>query len=802
MSAGRGRGGLLLGNANSSPTINQQQPTSVSSVAGIGRGNVISSAPVVISTIANNSSNNSAGRGSSLLSGGNIPTTTTTTSSSTPIVSAGRGGLMRTNNSGPVITVKSETSTIPPTTSDNNSTTTTPSSSSNNNNNTTPLSAGRGSKISNSTQPPSDVKSTPKVQQSISSSEEEVSSDEEYLRSVSSNKKKNMRKSNKTDLDNNDSDLSEDEREIIKKLSQSSLSDSSNQKNQETGQAVASAFGRCLTTSLTNESFVKSFFANSPERLSPYYEILHNKKHVNNSNTNSSPIIDFFKFDTPSPDDLISSARSQQKASHKPLEDFKPIEKKQTPQKNKSKNTTILDMDIDESEKKEPQSPKPIKSSGIKHKAPEDKEKKRINVVIIGHVDAGKSTLMGHLLYKLGNVSENTLRKFKKESVEIGKSSFHFAWVMDEHEEERQRGVTMDVGVRYFETPNRHVTILDAPGHKDFIPKMITGAAQADFAILVIDSTPGGFETGFANGGQTKEHLILARSLGVEQVIVVVNKLDSIGWSKERYDSIVAQLDDFMRQIGFQTQDGSHVFYIPASGLQGENLITKSGSISWYDGLSVVERIDKFEPKPRDIEKALRMSVSDVYKSLATGITVAGKIETGTISEGDELVIMPIREVCTVKSILRHKSPVKHGYAGDNVEIGLGSIDIEKLMVGQILCPIGNEIKVTNRFKARIATFDMKIPIIKGAHVVLHLHNIDVPAVITKLTCTLNKQLEILEKKPKCIPKYSNAIVTIVTDNTISIEKYADFAKFGRLTARVNGETVAAGVVEKVLSKK
>ncbi|KAL9654492.1 hypothetical protein ABK040_010512 [Willaertia magna] len=606
-------------------------------------------------------------------------------------------------------------------------------------------------------------------------------------------------------------------------------------------QTIVSAFGKCLISNLTNEQFVNSFFSKSPERLSPYYDILNNNNtnHTTFNNTKNnltthnieSLMEQQFKliFQTPSPDDLILTARSQHKTSHQPI--FTPIQKKQS-SNDKSGNDTKSGIDTKSSKvgtsttpNIEPSSPKtpltpstPTFGTSSKKKVsqivpPEDKEKKRINVVIIGHVDAGKSTLMGHLLYKLGNVSDKLIHKFKKESQEIGKTSFHFAWILDENQEERQRGITMDVGVRYFETKNRNVTILDAPGHKDFIPRMITGASQADFAILVIDSSPDAFETGFKAGGQTKEHLLLARSLGVEQVIVAINKLDLLNWSKERFDQIVNELNDYMKQIGFVTptdnipvdNNKSNVIYIPCSGLQGENLVEKSTIKElqlWYkNGPTIVEQIDKFEPKARDIEKALRLSISDVYKAIQTGITIAGKIETGVISEGDELVIMPIMERCQVKCILRHKQFIKHAYAGDNVEIGLqNTIDIQKLMIGQILCPPGKEIKVTDKFKCRILTFDMKRPLLKGSQIILHLHNIDVPATITKMVCTLNKQQEVIQKRPRCLLKSTNAIIEITTEVPISIEKYSDFPKFGRLTIRVNGETVAAGVVTDILN--
>ncbi|KAG2377339.1 hypothetical protein C9374_009250 [Naegleria lovaniensis] len=786
MSAGRGRGGLLL-----SGTSSTAQPQTVA----VGRGASLlstpslqtsSSAPTIVSSsnTPTTTTTSVGGRGSGFI---NSTSSTTTTTATTKTIAGGRGTSLLSKPSQPVITTAVTPTPHTTASSDSSSGSSKPIPAS---------SVGRGSSFSSTSEKTTSVKPIPSQTHYYSSSsederdDEELSSDEEYLRSVSSKTK--ARTTKKKTLDNQDEDLSEDEKIVSSKLSKPPLLSRENQQQSQHQESTiaASTFAQCLTTSLANESFAKTFFANSPERLSPYYEVL---KLLHNKSKQQPNIPEIFSFNTPSPDDLVQSARSQHKTSHQPLENFQPIQKKQTPTKSKGDTSE---------KKKEPASPVPKHTTGKQIKPPQDSEKKRINVVIIGHVDAGKSTLMGHILTKMGYIPEKTLHKFKKESVEIGKSSFHFAWVMDEHEEERKRGVTMDVGVKYFETEHRHVTILDAPGHKDFISKMITGAAQADFAILVVDATPNGFETGFTNGGQTKEHLILARSLGVEQVIVVVNKLDTVAWSKDRFDFIVSQLNDFMKQIGYQTQDSNHVFYIPASAFQGDNLIEKSLQVPWYDGPTIVEQIDKLEPKPRDTEKALRLSVSDVYKSLATGVTIAGKIETGTLSEGDEVIVMPIKEVCTVKTLLRNKQQVKYAYAGDNVEIGLGNIDIDKLMVGQIICPVGNEIKVTNRFRARIVTFDMKIPILKGSHVVLHLHNIDVPAVITTLECILNRQQEIVEKKPRCILKNSNAIVEITTETPISIEQYSDFPKFGRLTIRLSGETVAAGVVEEVKKSK
>lgn len=286
-------------------------------------------------------------------------------------------------------------------------------------------------------------------------------------------------------------------------------------------------------------------------------------------------------------------------------------------------------------------------------------EKPKLNLVVIGHVDAGKSTLMGHFLYDLGQVNERTMRKFEHESQKIGKGSFAFAWVLDETGEERDRGITMDIATNHFETEHKSFTLLDAPGHRDFIPNMISGTAQADAAILVVDASTNAFESGFDAGGQTKEHAILARSLGVQQLIVAINKLDAADWSQERYKEIQAKLGAYLLQVGFRK---NNLTFIPVSGLTGENLVKKSNAehlTSWYKGASLLEQIDKFDPPTRLLDKPLRMRVIDFFKGgigNTGGVSVAGNIESGTIQVGEQVVIVPGNEVGIVKSKLSRLS--------------------------------------------------------------------------------------------------------------------------------------------------
>ncbi|XP_036269492.1 HBS1-like protein isoform X4 [Pipistrellus kuhlii] len=289
--------------------------------------------------------------------------------------------------------------------------------------------------------------------------------------------------------------------------------------------------------------------------------------------------------------------------------------------------------------------------------------KQLLNLVVIGHVDAGKSTLMGHMLYLLGNVNKRTMHKYEQESKKAGKASFAYAWVLDETGEERERGVTMDVGMTKFETTTKVITLMDAPGHKDFIPNMITGAAQADVAVLVVDASRGEFEAGFETGGQTREHGLLVRSLGVTQLAVAVNKMDQVNWQQERFQEITGKLGHFLKQAGFKESD---VAFIPTSGLSGENLITRSQSselTKWYKGLCLLEQIDSFKPPQRSIDKPFRLCVSDVFKDQGSGFCVTGKIEAGYIQTGDRLLAMPPNETCTAKVLAAYfvvpKNPLK-----------------------------------------------------------------------------------------------------------------------------------------------
>ncbi|XP_063706529.1 protein HBS1 isoform X2 [Culicoides brevitarsis] len=423
-------------------------------------------------------------------------------------------------------------------------------------------------------------------------------------------------------------------------------------------------------------------------------------------------------------------------------------------------------------------------------------EKQHLHLVVIGHVDAGKSTLMGHLLFDVGNVPQRLMHKYEQESKKLGKQSFMYAWVLDETGEERARGITMDIGSSNFETPTKHVTLLDAPGHKDFIPNMISGANQADVALLVVDSTRGEFETGFELGGQTREHALLVKSLGVTQLGVVVNKLDTVSWSQDRFLEIVAKLKIFLKQVGFKEGDTT---YIPCSGLTGENLVKPPSSpelLSWYNGPTLFSLIDNFRIPERPIEKPFRLSINDIFKSAGSGFCVSGRVESGVLCVNDKVLLCPCKEQATVKSIMMDDIPQNTVFAGDQVSITLFGVDITNVSVGNILCDIYRPIPLAIRIRARIIVFSsVTTPITKGYPVVVHHQSLIEPATIVKLKAQLHKSTgEVAKKNPRCLGNNCCALVEIEFTRPICMERFADCKELGRIMLRVGGITIAAGL--------
>ncbi|XP_054013302.1 protein HBS1 isoform X2 [Hylaeus anthracinus] len=431
------------------------------------------------------------------------------------------------------------------------------------------------------------------------------------------------------------------------------------------------------------------------------------------------------------------------------------------------------------------------------YKSKRGDSKEQLHLVVVGHVDAGKSTLLGRLLCDLGQVPSRLIHKYQQESKKIGKQSFAYAWVLDETGEERERGITMDIGHSKFETETKCITLLDAPGHKDFIPNMITGATQADVALLVVDATIGEFETGFDSGGQTREHALLLRSLGVSQLAVVVNKLDTVDWSKDRFNEIVDKLSVFLKQVGFK----DNVTFVPCSGLSGENIVSKpKESLSnWYTGPTLVSVIDNFKCPDRPINKPFRFSVNDIFKGTGSGFCVFGHVETGMVSLGDKVLVSPRCESAVIKGLQVDEVSITNAFAGDHVALTLSGIDQQNVGIGDIICNVQHPVPITTSFQAHVVIFAVKIPVVKGLPVIMHQQSLVQPAVITKLVAQLHRTTgEIIKKKPRCLPKNSSAIVEITTQNAVCMELYKDIKQLGRVMLRVEGTTIAAGLITKI----
>ncbi|KAL4241371.1 hypothetical protein ABKN59_000306 [Abortiporus biennis] len=439
---------------------------------------------------------------------------------------------------------------------------------------------------------------------------------------------------------------------------------------------------------------------------------------------------------------------------------------------------------------------------------------KMISLVVIGHVDAGKSTLMGRLLYELGRLDEKTKVANERASSKIGKSSFSWAWNLDGTTEERERGITMDVALQTLSTPHRLITILDAPGHKDFIPNMISGASQADCALLVVDASVGEFEAGFERGGQTREHLLLVRSLGVSQIVIAINKLDQVQWDKDRYEEICELLKPFLVQAGFHP---SKTKFVPVGAMQGINLVNRDHADAqelnaWYKGPTLVDLLDVLEPPTRDYTAPFRFPIANVFRGQSSGIAVSGRVCGGLVQVGEKLRVLPGDDTAIVKSIEHKDENVQWAVSGWNVTLYLTAVDPGHVNIGSVLCPPKDLVHLATTFTARIIVFDIQVPITAGASVELFHHSQDVPASVSKLLTTLDRSTgEVIKRFPRVLTKSASAEVQITLRSAtmsgltsraqpIPLEPFADNKDMGRILIRRGGETIAAGIVTGIVN--
>jgi len=418
-------------------------------------------------------------------------------------------------------------------------------------------------------------------------------------------------------------------------------------------------------------------------------------------------------------------------------------------------------------------------------------KKEHLNLVFIGHVDSGKSTSVGRILYETGAVSEQVLNKLKDEAAKVGKATFEFAFVMDALKEERERGVTIDIAHREFETPKYYCTIIDAPGHRDFVKNMITGASQADAAVLVI-SVKDGIQP------QTKEHAFLAKVLGISQLAVNLNKMDAVGYKKEEYDKVKGEAEKLLKGIGYKVET---VPFVPCSSYAGDNLTKKSTNTSWYNGPTLLEVIDTFKVPPKPVDKALRLPVQDVFTITGHGTVPVGRVETGKLKPGENVVVMPSGAKGEVKKIEMHHQELTEAMPGDNVGFNLKGVEKKDIKRGDVIGPSSVPPTVADKFTAQVVVLNHPTAISIGYTPVFHIHTAQFAGKIIELVEKKDPKTGQSLGKPDFIKTGDVAIVKVQPLKPIVIEKFSEYPPLGRFALRDMGQTVAAGVVLDVKPK-
>jgi len=427
------------------------------------------------------------------------------------------------------------------------------------------------------------------------------------------------------------------------------------------------------------------------------------------------------------------------------------------------------------------------------------KDKVHINLVVIGHVDSGKSTTTGHLIYKCGGIDKRTIEKFEKEANEMGKGSFKYAWVLDKLKAERERGITIDIALWKFETKKFYFTIIDAPGHRDFIKNMITGTSQADVAILMIASGSGEFEAGYAKNGQTREHALLAFTLGVKQMIVCCNKMDdkTVNYGEGRYNEIKDELTKFLTKCGYNTKT---IPFVPISGWVGDNMIERSTNMKWYKGPTLLEALDAIVPPKRPSDKPLRLPLQDVYKIGGIGTVPVGRVETGIIKGGMTVTFAPADVSSEVKSVEMHHEAMESASPGDNVGFNVKGLSIKDIKRGMVAGDVKNDppMKVSD-FKAQVIVLDHPNKIMAGYTPVLDCHTSHIACKFNNLEASIDKRTgKTKEANPKSIKTGDAAIVEMLPSKPMCVEAFSEYPPLGRFAVRDMRKTVAVGVIKQV----
>jgi len=428
------------------------------------------------------------------------------------------------------------------------------------------------------------------------------------------------------------------------------------------------------------------------------------------------------------------------------------------------------------------------------------KEKIHINIVVIGHVDAGKSTTTGHLIYKCGGIDKRTIEKFEKEATEMGKASFKYAWVLDKLKAERERGITIDIALWKFETSKYYFTIIDAPGHRDFIKNMITGTSQADCAVLVVAAGQGEFEAGISKTGQTREHALLAYTLGVKQLICVVNKMDdkSVNWSESRFEEIKNEVCSFLKKIGYNPDK---IPFVPISGWCGDNMLEKSPNMPWLKGPTLLEALDAIQEPKRPSDKPLRLPLQDVYKIGGIGTVPVGRVETGVLKPGQVVTFAPCMITTEVKSVEMHHESLPQATPGDNVGFNVKSISVKDVRRGYVCGDAKQDPPAeTESFNAQVIILNHPGEIHNGYAPVLDCHTAHIACKFAELITKVDRRSgKELEAAPKSVKTGDAAMVKLIPSKPMCVETFSEYPPLGRFAVRDMRQTVAVGVVKEVV---
>ncbi|MAG15849.1 translation elongation factor EF-1 subunit alpha [Candidatus Woesearchaeota archaeon] len=431
------------------------------------------------------------------------------------------------------------------------------------------------------------------------------------------------------------------------------------------------------------------------------------------------------------------------------------------------------------------------------------REKPHLNLVFIGHVDHGKSTTVGRILYDSGSLPEQELRKLQEKAKELGKSGFEFAFVMDNLQEEQKRGVTIDLSHKKFKTDKYEITIIDAPGHRDFIKNMITGASQADAAVLVVSGNKGEAEAGLDAKGQTSEHIFLAKTLGVNQIVVSVNKMDMANYDEARFNEVKKLISERLKAVGFNVDE---VQFIPTAAYPGDNLVKKCDKMAWDKGPTLLEAINSIKEPEKPVDLPLRLPIQDVYAIKGIGAVPVGRVETGIMKVNDQVTVVPAREgkgvSGEVKTIEMHHEQLQNAEPGDNVGFSVRGISEKEITRGDVLGKSDNPPTVASEFTAQIVVLNHPSVLTAGYTPVFHIHTAQVACTITELVKKINPATgETLQEKPDFIKNGDVAVVKIKPIQPLVIELQKEIPQLARFAIRDSGSTVAAGMCIDIVKK-